>query len=104
MKWLLCVLIPVFLQSASFSPEEEGERRVRAHLLIEDPQSALQEAQQLAVQFPDSLSVEKVLVEALAANGLEEPALNLLHKLTANHPDLLYDRHILEELSWGILK
>jgi HEAT repeat protein len=85
-------------------PEEEGVRRVQAHLLIEDPQSALSEAQELANQHPESITANKTLVEALAANGLEEQALDLWNRLAMSQPDLLYDRHLLEELAWGVLK
>lgn len=89
---------------ASPLPEGDGVRRVQAHLLIEDAQSALTEAQALANQYPDSLAANKTLIEALAANGYEEQALDLWNKLTFKNPDLLYDRHLLEELSWGVLK
>jgi HEAT repeat protein len=85
-------------------PEEEGIRRVQAHLLIEDSPSALTEAEQLATLYPDSRKVHKTLIEALAANGLEEQALNLWNQLTVKDPNLLYDRHLLEELAWGVLK
>lgn len=99
MLWLLAAAL-----IASSGLEEEGIRRVQAHLLIEDSQSALTEAEGLAGLYPDSLEVNKTLVEALAANGLEEQALDLWNELTAKKPDLLYDRHLLEELAWGVLK
>ena len=99
MLWLLAAAL-----IASSGLEEEGIRRVQAHLLIEDSQSALTEAEGLAGLYPDSLEVNKTLVEALAANGFEEQALDLWNQLTAKQPDLLYDRHLLEELAWGVLK
>ncbi len=99
MAWLLAAV----LLTSSLS-EEEGIRRVKAHLLIEDPSSALSEVQTLANQYPDSLPIQKAFIETLAANGREEEALDLWNQLTFNHPDLLYERHLLEELSWGILK
>jgi HEAT repeat protein len=99
MFWLLAAAAII-----SQISEDEGIRRVQAHLLIEDPQSALSEAQELAVQFPDSIEANKTLIEALAANGLEEQALDLWNRLAAAHPNLLYDRHLLEELAWGVLK
>ncbi len=84
--------------------EDEGIRRVQAHLLIEDTPSALAEAHGLAAEYPDSLPINKILIEALSAAGFEEEALDLWNKLTLTNPDLLYDRHLLEELSWGVLK
>ncbi|MBU6446687.1 MAG: hypothetical protein KGQ49_04745, partial [Verrucomicrobia bacterium] len=91
------------LLASSFS-ENEGLRRVRAHLLIEDVSSALSEAESLASQYPDSLEAQKMLIEALAASGQEEQALSCWNKLTFHKPDLLYDRNLLEELAWGVLK
>lgn len=97
LSFVLAALLAAF-------PEQEGIRRVQAHLLIESPQLALTEAETLAAEYPDSLNVHKIYLEALAANGLEEQALDLWNRLAQKHPDLLYDRHILEELSWGVLK
>lgn len=51
MIWLLATAILISQLS-----EEEGVRRVQAHLLIEDPQSALSEAQELASSSVDALN------------------------------------------------
>ncbi len=99
MFWLLAASLLI-----SPSSEEEGMRRVQAHLLIEDPASALVEAKELSQQFPGSIEVQKTLVEAFATNGLEEEALKAWNQLTLKNPALLYDRHLLEELAWGVLK
>lgn len=99
MLWLLSAALWMVPLS-----EEEGIRRVQAHLLIEDAPSALSEAKGLSDQYPQSLAVHKTLVEALAANGFEEQALDLWNRLAMEHPDLLYERSLLEELSWGVLK
>lgn len=96
-------LIAAFLLASQVT-EEEGLRRVHAHLLIEDAKSALIEAQELAVNYPESIAVQKTWIEALAMNGLEEQALDLWNDLTRRDPNLLYDRHLLEELAWGVLK
>ena len=99
MFWLFAAALLV-----SHLSEEEGIRRVQAHLLIDDVASALSEAQILAINYPDSAPVNKTFVEALAANGLEEQALDLWNQLALKDPNLLYERHLLEELSWGVLK
>jgi len=100
-KWLIPLVLFASCVQAS---EEEGVRRVQAHLLIEDLSSALHEAEQLANQYPESLVAGKTLVRAFAANGLEDSALNLWNRLTMNNPNLLYDRELLEDLAWGVLK
>lgn len=96
-----------FLATAILTSQmSEGElvRRVHAHLLIEDFEGALKEAQNLSSIYPDSLTANKTLVEAFAASGMEEQALLLWNQITLDHPDLLYDRNLLEELAWGVLK
>ncbi|MBX9743640.1 MAG: hypothetical protein K2X08_00330, partial [Chlamydiales bacterium] len=84
--------------------EEEGLRRVQAHLLLDDLPSALDEVLRLVEAFPQSKEVGTSFVEVLAANGMEEEALDTWHKLSAAYPELIIDRHLLEELSWGVLK
>ncbi len=83
---------------------QEGLRRVQAHLMIDDPSTALQEAEALSRAFPESRDAGGALVETLAAGGFEEGALDAWHRLSARHPDLLTDRRLLEELAWGVLK
>lgn len=84
--------------------EDEGIRRVQAHLLIEDSASALAEAQSLASEHPESVEIQKIFIETLSSNGLEEEALQAWNQLTLKKPELLYERHLLEELAWGVLK
>ncbi len=84
--------------------EEEGVRRVQAHLLIDDSASALQEAAALVERYPDSRIAGETLIQALAADKREEEAFNAWHELSLKHPDLLISRHLLEEMSWGVLK
>ncbi len=100
--FILLSVAPMVLQAVA--TEEEGLRRVQAHLLLDDLSSAFDEALHLAEEYPDSKAVGSVLVEVLAANGMEEDALDSWHRLSAKYPELLVDRHLLEELSWGVLK
>lgn len=86
------------------SPQDEGIRRVHAHLLIDDSAAALEEAQGLAQKFPESIEVRSALIEALAAGGHEEKALAAWHELSRADPNLSTNRQLLEELSWGVLK
>jgi HEAT repeat protein len=84
--------------------EEEGVRRVQAHLLIDDPTSALKEAQNLIQKYPDSRLAGSTLIEAYAAGKRDAEALASWHRLSLKYPDLIADRHLLEELGWGVLK
>ncbi|MBS0625538.1 MAG: HEAT repeat domain-containing protein [Verrucomicrobia bacterium] len=103
MKRILLLALPAF-SLFGISSEEEGARRVQAHLLIEDSSSALEEARKFSSLFPESKIAGSALVEALAANGMEEEALDAWHRLSAQYPDVMTDRHLLEELSWGVLR
>lgn len=97
----------IFLLAAMIafqSPEEEAVRRVKAHLLIEDSESALKEAAQSFRLHPESVEIQKALIESFAANGMEEEALTLWNQMTTKDPNLLYDRNLLENLAWGVLK
>lgn len=98
-RWLL--LAPCLL--AAGGTEEDGIRRVRAHLLIEDPKSALREANELYRNFEGSKDAGSALIAALSANGMEETALDLFNHLSLKYPDLIQDRNLLEDLAWGVL-
>ncbi len=101
---MISSLFAALLLFAPSLPEEEGIRRVQAHLLIDDPSSALNEANELATLYPDSVEIQKTLIQAFAVNGLEEEALDHWNQLTYKDPSHLYDRNLLEELAWGVLK
>ncbi len=98
------LLFPALLFAAPGITEDEGIRRVQAHLLIDDHKSALREAKELYESFEGSRAVGAAYIEALSANGLEEAALNVFNRLTLKYPDLIEDRLVLEELSWGVLR
>lgn len=84
--------------------EIEGVRRVRAHLLIQDRGSAVEEAEALYRAAPESKEVLSALLEALAAAGSEERALAVWREATARDPAVTQDRHLVEELAWGVLR
>jgi HEAT repeat protein len=101
--WLPILLLATPL-ALNIPTVDEGVRRVQAHLLIDDAGSALREAESLAQQFPDSLEAGSALIEALAAAGFQSRALDEWNRLSLRYPSLLGERHLLEEISWGILK
>jgi HEAT repeat protein len=100
----MAVCLPCLLIAAPGITEDEGIRRVQAHLLLEDNDSALSEASELYESFPGSRPVGSIYIEALAANGLEAEALQAWNILSSRYPDIVQDRHLLEELSWGVLR
>ncbi|HEY4255486.1 MAG TPA: HEAT repeat domain-containing protein [Chlamydiales bacterium] len=101
---MIPLLLGAFSLAASIPTVDEGIRRVHSHLLLDDPGAALREAEGLSSRFPQSKEAAGVLVEALSAAGLEESALAQWTTLSARYPDLIADRNLLEEMSWGVLK
>ncbi|MBF8262431.1 MAG: hypothetical protein HW387_96 [Parachlamydiales bacterium] len=103
-RFLIALWIPCLAFAAPGISEEDGIRRVQAHLLLEDHDSALREAQELYESFPQSRAVGAAYIEALASSGFEANALQAWNRLSLKYPDLVQDRQLLEELSWGILR
>ena len=103
-RFLILAWFPCLAFAGPNITEDEGIRRVQAHLLIEDNDAALREAQELYDSFPGSRPVGSVYVEALAANGFDQNAVHAWNLLSLHYPDLIQDRHLLEELSWGVLR
>ncbi len=101
---VLLIAAPLYVAAGETASLQEGVRRIQAHLLIDDPQSALVDAERLARDFPQSVEAGSAFVEALAACGFEEQALDEWTRLSIQYPSLLADRHLLEEMSWGVLK
>lgn len=86
------------------APLQDSLRRIQAHLLIDDPSSALKEAEELARAHPGEREAKSALIETLAAAGFEEEALDAWNELSLTDTNLLGDRRLLEELAWGVLK
>ncbi|MBI5272847.1 MAG: HEAT repeat domain-containing protein [Chlamydiia bacterium] len=106
MRWNGYILFPglLFILNLCALTESDGIRRIQSHLLIDDSAAALEEAQKLVEEHPDSRAAGTSFVEALAAARREEEALAVWHRLSLQYPDLVMDRHVLEQLSWGVLQ
>jgi HEAT repeat protein len=101
--WIHKILLAIPLAMGNLTVDE-GVRRVRAHLLIEDSASALSEAQNLEESHPASKEARFIHVEALSYCGMREAALEKWRTLSSEDPSLLLNRQILEEIGWGVLK
>ncbi len=96
---LLCTA-PLLVQGTV----DEGVRRIQAHLLIDDPNSALTEAVTLFNKNPSSKDAGVALIEALAASGEQEKALDQWDTLSKQYPMIIGDRNLLESVAWGVLR
>src|SRR3990167_8624704 len=95
---IFAFLLPLLSMS-----EEDGIRRVRANLQIDDPLTAVEEAGHLLENHPNSSSVAKTCIEALAAAKKEEEAFRAWDCFSFRYPPLMEDRPLLEELAWCVL-
>src|SRR3990167_8760881 len=96
------ILATIFLAA---TPTLENQlRRVHAHLLIDDTQSALLEAEKLAKNYPNSMDAWVSYLKTLAISGNEEQTLDVWDLVSTRYPQLMEDRSLLEEIGWGVLK
>jgi HEAT repeat protein len=99
MKWIF------FLASTGLlGGEIEGVRRVQAHLLIDNKAAAIAEAETLFEAEKGSKEAATAFLEALAASGDEERALGVWTELSLKAPEIVVDRHLSEQLGWGVLR
>lgn len=100
------------LTSLAFSPlwsqevdplEEELKKRVYAHLLIADCNSAVQEAQAALKEIPSSKALRLAYIRALSEKGDETEAMEQWLETTLRFEEEKNDRRILEVLAWGVL-
>lgn len=102
LRWI-AFICTIFFSSTSLN-ESQSIRRVKAHLLIEDYSSAFEEALDLVERYPNSFQARSALIEVLSIQGMEFAALDQWEKLSLRHPDLLFDRALLDHLSWAVLQ
>jgi len=95
------VLFLLFCVSASLFAalsQEEGLSRIRAHLLLSDPVSAMKEAEVQRALFPDSQEIAKCELICMARSGRAGDAYRRLNELEATD-----DLELVEEVAWSFL-
>lgn len=105
MAFMNCLFILAAL-APLLSPYSEAAQahRIRCHLLLDDFSSALEESEVFVNQYPESEEAHLCRIECLAAAKMEQAALQEWHQLSKKNSNLLANRHLLEELCWGVLK
>ncbi len=84
--------------------EEESLRRVHSHFLIEDPRSALKEAEIALKAFPQDKKLKIAYFKALSRSHLEREALQNYLKLIEEYEEEKKNRSLLEELAWSVIE
>lgn len=87
----------------SFYDNSSPIQRVYAHLLLKDPQAALEEIESALRSNPDSLPLLKAKLEVLATLGDATPLLNTWRRYIALFPDEVSNRELLETMGWGVI-
>lgn len=100
---LCAVFLLIAPISVDSSTAEEANRRVAAHLILHDPTSAVEEARQGVVQFPDSKALQISLIRSLCEKGDEIDAIEEWKKGIFSFDIKPDERFLLEMLAWGVL-
>ncbi|NGX61631.1 MAG: hypothetical protein K940chlam9_01118 [Chlamydiae bacterium] len=103
MRRFLLVIFLLFGLSLWGSTEEVC-RRIEAHLLVGDPLRGVEEGEVAVGLCPGEIMVHTALIKSLAAAGLEDRMLVAWRDYAALFPDKAYERDLLEEMGWGILR
>lgn len=85
------------------SEEDNLARRIYAHLVIKDENSALLEAQKAVKSYPHSKLLRHALITVLSHAGQEEKAMQAFAEYGNLFPNDRYNRDLLESLSWGVV-
>ncbi len=109
----LCAFAPLCLISFSFIvfsvpslsslEEEHFARRIQAHLLLNDPFSARKEAKEALSLYPQSMSLQEGYIRSLARLGEERAMLVAWKRYTHYFPHQALNRHLIEQMGWGVL-
>lgn len=91
------------MDTASPLELDGGIKRIHNHLLIDDPYSAIRDAEAYLNSYPNSKALRLALIKALCCAGKEIEALEEWNKASLDHEELLRDRTALEMLAWGVL-
>jgi HEAT repeat protein len=102
MKYIAIFIFLFFISSIYGKTEKEYIQRIDNHILIQDYESALEEAKN-ALKFKNSSSLKTKYIYTLALNNDDLAAIQELKKIYKNDTSFLKDHDFLEALSWEII-
>lgn len=110
MPILLAILFPCLFFSAIAEAADSGilsaenlDKRINAHLIISDYQTACNDALWGIYQYPDSKAVWLAYLRALAKAGDEKAMMANWKYFTEKFPEERANREILECLAWAVI-
>jgi HEAT repeat protein len=107
MQVYFLTLVSIILWGSSLlaiSEEDRLMRRIQAHITIQDYKSAVEEAQQALVLYPESVSLHEGYIRALAKSGEEKQLLEAWDRYVQRFPNKAMHRELIEEMAWGTLQ
>lgn len=113
-KWLRLNLIrykqAVIFLATCFSQAALGQevtdqfnRRIQAHLIIKDFQSAKAEAQEVLCQYPHVAALHENYIRSLAYLGQEKDMILAWQAYVQAFPEKSQNRELIEDMCWGIV-
>lgn len=102
-KWVILLL---FLTGGLCAEKDEQafSRRIYSHVKIHDAASAIREARIALKTFPKSQEIQRALIYSLSMKGEEIEALKAWQTFSPSIEDEKTRYHLLENLSWGVLR
>jgi HEAT repeat protein len=92
--------VVTFFLLSLHADEETAVRRVYSHLFVQDPRSAVKEAEEFLKVYPQSHDLSLAYLQALTEKGDATAALQVWEK---SQEAFVKNRHALEILAWGVL-
>lgn len=107
--WKLCGTLQISTFAFSFllfSPLHSDEtcKRIHAHLVIGDYQTACSEAAAALHQYPESKALWIACLKALAKSGDEKSMMSYWKAFIERYPEERENREILECLAWAVIE
>lgn len=102
----LCFLfnLGISICGAAEIAEENAVKRIHGHLFIQDPYTAVKDAQNYLKLYPESLNLQLAYLKALCQKGEEVEAFeHFLSIFKTAETQTTSDRITLEWLAWGVL-
>lgn len=78
-------------------------RRIKCHLLINDLDSACQEARELLGFHPEDSQLWRIYIESLAKAGREKEMMHVRRQYKERFPNQNEDSGLIEQMAWGVI-
>lgn len=101
--WFIEIFICSYQVFADLSSETSTSQRIKLFFLLKHPQGALETCISAIEEYPQSLDIKKLYLQALSQSGHSLFALQLWEEIKSELSDEKEKSRIQEDLAWGIL-